>query len=161
HLQLPAELQSNAPPTSPVSGYFRGAFEMNPATTAIQGFAFDFSISGSSIPLLNGTAQTGPWTYYRDGSRPVTGNIDAATGQFSLSVPTAFWSPNLQLANPAPAPQAAGALDGLPIPFTETVSGSFGPLAQLAAAMDNCPATSNPEQADSDGDGLGDACEGF
>ncbi len=95
-------------------------------------------------------------------SEPTVNRTAANTSKEATTpVPTLFWSPNLQLDNPGTQTQAAGDLGGLPIPFAETVTGTFAPLAPLASAMDNCPNIANPDQADSDHDGLGDACEGF
>jgi hypothetical protein len=147
--------------TSPISGYFRGNVSIDASQTTNQtDVPFGFRVVGDSFPLLNGAAQSGAWVYQTDPTRPFSGDVDLKTGQFSVTVPTIFFAENLALAsaNPqGPGPQPLG--DG--IPFVETVSGTFGPLAALIDGTDNCPDTPNQDQQDSDGDGIGDACEGF
>jgi hypothetical protein len=43
--------------------------------------------------------------------------------------------------------------------FARRLAALDGAADGIADALDNCPGTFNPSQADDDGDGLGDACD--
>lgn len=146
---------------SVLSGYFTGSFELDGISQNVKDFDFNFSVVGNSFPVLNGAAHSGSWRWYRDLSKDVTGTVETDTGQFSLSVPTLLYMPNIK--RPLQERSIQGGdeeLQGAPLEFTETVTGQFPGLAAIGSLLDNCPDVANVDQADTDTDGIGDACEG-
>jgi hypothetical protein len=134
----------------------------NPAI-AVVSFEFDFHSHGLQPFNFQGVS-SGDWSWRRDPSREITvTSLNLATGQASLTVPVLLDAENLRGIYPGTpaAPAGADGLPGEPLRFTENVNIGFPPLGLITSAMDNCPDDANPDQADADANGLGDACEGF
>jgi hypothetical protein len=180
--QFVSDIDLNLPPElgggqvfSQLSGSQWGSFSLDGAAEEVSRFRFDFSANGMPVlfnPNQGGVqpagcpscVSTGDWRLERDPDGEVTSEIDLVTGEATLTVPALLVAENLKAIypdTPQNLPAGDGELPGEPLRFTETVLVTFPPFGAIAATLDNCPNTDNPDQADADGDGLGDACEGF
>lgn len=126
-------------------------------------FEFDFHSHGLQPFNFLGVS-SGDWSWRRDPTREITiTSMDLQTGVAYLSVPVLLDAENLRgiYAGSTGTPSGAVGLPGEPLRFLENVGVAFPPLGLITSAMDNCPDDANPDQADADANGLGDACEGF
>jgi hypothetical protein len=103
--------------------------------------------AGGSYAILaydsfNGTL-TGSYALYLACLTPPCGQLPTVTPT-ATPTPTVTPSPTPS-PTPTPTPEPTGDYDGDTVPD----------------ASDNCPLVVNPDQTDSDGDGIGDACEGL
>jgi hypothetical protein len=157
---LPPEL-GGATVTSPFSGNIWGRFEIESDGSAVRDFVFGFHAHGEPF-AFNGVT-SGDWSWQIDTTRNITITaINLQSGQASLTVPTLLVAQNLRAIYSDTDLQATGedGLPGEPLRFLENVNISFPPLAQITSVMDNCPEITNADQADGDGDGIGNACDG-
>ena len=98
--------------------------------------------------------------------------VTGTSGQYSFGVTPGTWTTRVAASNFGPTGvlrEATGTTDAYE-PHTDTVStadvlvydyGYFREGDGPGGIRDNCPDIANPDQADSDGDGIGDACDSF
>ena len=142
---LPQELGGDSV-TVPVEGDVSWYLELNDKADLLLFNEVKFDLSGNSFEFLNGSAETGAWTWRTDAIN-ASGSLDHTTGDFSLTVEATFDAEYLR------------ATESDPLTFQATISGNLGVIKDRAEVVDNCPSVPNPDQADADADGVGDVCD--
>lgn len=156
---LPAEL-GGGQRFSAISGQERGGFGLYTGNS-IGRFFLDSNISGFPFNF-NASASSGAWVTEAHDEDNQSYNVDLISGELTGSGQFDAVFANLGVqAGPLGGTQPLGlGAPGGPLTFNYEVEGTFPSLAGLLA-LDNCPDAANPAQADLDGNGIGDACEGF
>lgn len=189
-LSFPPIIDGAGPVQRNIAGYVAGYLALTNAATVLNSFGVDISFIGESIDFLNGTAATGPWRlrppsrgelllnsvddavpqagggygHGKDSSNIVSFSYNPQTARVTVQLYLLFAALNLGLQRISDAgeisPAGADEPVGDPIPFLVTITGIVAAPNNIDSQLDNCDDVANAGQADSDSDGLGDACEG-
>jgi arylsulfatase A-like enzyme len=166
-------------PTVPAQPWDHDSYSLVPilqnSVGEIRHFAYSASQNGKTIRNRAGfklQVSGGSWYFYSLAQDPYenVNLVDQSTGLLLTPNPVhqaALDDLKLRLGNPGPSsppqppniPAASRDLDADGVAEDGAPGSSPCASGQILACDDNCPANGNPDQADADADGLGDACD--